>query len=140
MVKYHRRLSTIINSVIGAGLDIRQVKEPTPTATSIEDRPELQNHQRRPALLLLSATGLLKQSIHIFMLVLIVQAVLSWVNPYSPISGVLDSLSRPFLIFFRRRIPLIGNVDISPLIVLILLQFILAVPVAWIDSLLYGMF
>ena len=56
VVKYHRRLSTIINSVIGAGLDIRQVKEPTPTATSIEDRPELQNHQRRPALLLLSAT------------------------------------------------------------------------------------
>ncbi len=91
-------------------------------------------------ILLLSLMGLLKHSIHIFMLVLIVQAVLSWVNPYSPISGVLDSLSRPFLIFFRRRIPLIGNVDISPLIVLILLQFILAVPVAWIDSLLYGMF
>lgn len=91
-------------------------------------------------ILLLSLMGLLKHSVHIFMLVLIVQAVLSWVNPYSPISGVLDSLSRPFLIFFRRRIPLIGNVDISPLIVLILLQFILAVPVAWIDSLLYGMF
>ncbi|HQT26313.1 MAG TPA: YggT family protein, partial [Burkholderiales bacterium] len=86
-------------------------------------------------LLLLSAVGLLKHSIHIFMLILIIQAVLSWVNPYSQISEVLNSLSRPFLIFFRRRIPLIGNVDISPLIALILFQFILAVPVAWIDSL-----
>ncbi len=90
-------------------------------------------------LVLLSAIGLLKQSIHIFMLVLIVQAVLSWVNPYSPVSEVLNSLSRPFLIFFRRRIPLVGNVDLSPLIVLIIFQLILTVPVAWLDSMLYGL-
>lgn len=91
-------------------------------------------------ILLLAAVSLLKRSIHIFMLVLIIQAVLSWVNPYSPISEVLNSLSRPFLIFFRRRIPLIGNVDISPLIVLIIFQFVLTVPVAWISAVLYGMF
>lgn len=90
-------------------------------------------------LLLLAAVGLLKQSIHIFMLVLIIQAILSWVNPYSPISEALNSLSRPFLVFFRKRIPRIGNVDISPLIVLILFQFALTAPVAWIDSVLYGM-
>ncbi|MHB1301371.1 MAG: YggT family protein [Burkholderiales bacterium] len=90
-------------------------------------------------LLLLSATGLLKQSLHIFMLVLIIQAVLSWVNPYTPISGVLNSLARPFLIFFQRRLPPVGNVDLSPLFVLILFQLVLTIPVAWAESILYGM-
>lgn len=90
-------------------------------------------------LLLLSLVGILKQSLHIFMLVLIVQAVLSWVNPYTPLSDVLNSLSRPFLIFFRRRIPPVGNVDLSPLIVLIIFQLILTVPIAWLDSVLFGM-
>lgn len=56
VIKYHRRLSTIIDSVIAARLATRQVKEPTPSATSIGNRPELQNHCRRPALLRLSAT------------------------------------------------------------------------------------
>lgn len=90
-------------------------------------------------LFLLSATGLLKQSIHIFMLILIIQAVLSWVNPYSPVSGVLNSLSRPFLSFFQRRMPPVGNVDLSPLFVLVIFQLILTVPVAWIEAVLYGM-
>lgn len=90
-------------------------------------------------LLLLSATGLLKQSLHIFMLVLIIQAVLSWVNPYTPISGVLNSLSSPFLTFFRRRLPPVGNVDLSPLFVLILFQLVLTIPLAWVESILYGM-
>ncbi|MHB1099746.1 MAG: YggT family protein [Burkholderiales bacterium] len=90
-------------------------------------------------LLLLSATELLKQSIHIFMLVLIIQAVLSWVNPYTPISGVLNSLSKPFLNFFQRKLPPVGNVDLSPLFVLILFQLVLTIPVAWMESILYGM-
>jgi YggT family protein len=90
-------------------------------------------------LFLLSATGLLKQSIHIFMVALIIQAIMSWVNPYSPIASVLNSLSRPFLIFFQRRIPAVGNVDLSPLIVLFIFQLILTIPVAWMESILYGM-
>lgn len=90
-------------------------------------------------LFLLSATGLLKQSIHIFMVVLIIQAIMSWVNPYSPIASVLNSLSRPFLIFFQRRIPSVGNVDLSPLIVLFIFQLVLTIPVAWMESVLYGM-
>ncbi len=90
-------------------------------------------------LLLLSATGLLKQSIHIFMLALIIQAVLSWVNPYTPISGVLNCLSRPFLNLFRKKLPPVGNVDLSPLFVLILFQLALTIPLAWMESILYGM-
>ncbi len=90
-------------------------------------------------LCLLSTTGLLKQSMHIFMLVLIIQAVLSWVSPYTPIFQVLNSLSRPFLIFFQKRIPTVGNVDLSPFIVLIVFQLILTIPLTWIESILYGM-
>lgn len=90
-------------------------------------------------LILLAATGLVKQSLHIFMVVLIIQAILSWVNPYAPIFKVLNSLSRPFLVFFQRRIPMVGNVDLSPLIVLIGFQLVLEIPVAWMESFLYGM-
>ena len=90
-------------------------------------------------LFMLSATGLVKQSIHIFMFVLIVQAVLSWVNPYSPVSGVLNSLARPFLSFFQRRLPPVGNVDLSPFFALIIFQLLLTIPVAWLESVLYGM-
>lgn len=56
VIKYHRRLSTIVNAVIAAGLVLQQVTEPTPTAEALEARPDLDNHRRSPALLLLSAT------------------------------------------------------------------------------------
>ena len=56
VIKYHRRLSTILNAVIGAGLVLQQITEPTPTTESLEGCPRLEVHRRSPALLLLSAT------------------------------------------------------------------------------------
>ena len=40
---------------------------------------------------------------------------------------VLDSFTRPFLRGIRARIPPIGNVDLSPLFVLIIIQLLLFV-------------
>ena len=88
---------------------------------------------------LLAVTGLVRQSLHIFMLALILQAVLSWVNPYSPLAPALNSLTSPFLGFFRNRLPPAGNVDLSPLFAIVIIQLLLTVPLAWVDSLLYGM-
>jgi YggT family protein len=59
-----------------------------------------------------------------------VQAVLTWVNPYSPVMPLLNSLSRPFLRVFRRFVPPIGNVDLSPLFVVIACQLLLMLPIA----------
>lgn len=85
------------------------------------------------AILLLAAVKILKLSIYILMVAVIVQAILSWVNPYSPIGPLLNSLTQPFLRPLQRRVPMVANVDLSPLVLIILLQLILMVPVAWLE-------
>jgi YggT family protein len=86
------------------------------------------------AMLLLAAVRVVRLLIYIVIVVVIVQAVLSWVNPYSPISPVLNALSRPFLRPVQRRVPLIGGVDLSPLVVIVLCQLLLMVPVAYLSG------
>lgn len=81
----------------------------------------------------LALVELVKLSVWIFMVAVIVQAVLSWINPYSPIAPVLNSFTRPFLRAFQKWIPPIGNVDLSPLFVIIVLQLILMLPVRWLE-------
>jgi YggT family protein len=53
------------------------------------------------------------------------QAVLSWVNPDTPLAPVFDILTRPFLRPLRRYVPPVGSVDLTPLIVLVILQVLL---------------
>ena len=81
-------------------------------------------------LILLAVVNLLKRFLYILMVAVIAQAVLSWVNPRSPAMSVLVSLTRPFLRPFQRRIPPVGGVDLSPLLVLVLCQLLLLWPVA----------
>jgi len=81
-------------------------------------------------LILLAVVNLLKRFLYILMVAVIAQAVLSWVNPRSPAMSVLVSLTRPFLRPFQRRIPPVGGVDLSPLLVLVLCQLLLYWPVA----------
>ena len=85
------------------------------------------------AILVLPAIKILKMSIYILMVAVIVQAILSWVNPYSPIGPLLSSLTQPFLRPLQRRVPMVANVDLSPLVLIIALQLILMVPVAWLE-------
>ncbi|MBS0552650.1 MAG: YggT family protein, partial [Proteobacteria bacterium] len=48
-------------------------------------------------------------------------------SPHSPAAPVLDALAAPFLKPFRRVIPSIANVDLSPLVLLLVLQILLMV-------------
>jgi YggT family protein len=82
---------------------------------------------------LLSAIKIVKMSIYILMVAVIVQAILSWVNPYSPVMPLLNSLTAPFLRPLKKRVPTIANVDLSPLVLIIALQLVLMVPVAWLE-------
>jgi YggT family protein len=59
------------------------------------------------------------------MVALIVQAVMSWINPYTPLAPVFDAATRPFLRTLRRFVPPLGGVDITPLVLLVLLQIVL---------------
>lgn len=58
-----------------------------------------------------------------YTIAIIVYAILSWVtHGYSPIGALLDDLVAPVLRPVRRILPIIGGLDLSPLVVLILIQ------------------
>src|SRR6266487_3003092 len=61
----------------------------------------------------LAAIGLLQASLYLLIGVVLIHV---------PIAPVLDALTRPFYAIFRRFVPPIGNVDLSPLFVLVLAQ------------------
>ncbi|MGA0024459.1 MAG: YggT family protein [Burkholderiales bacterium] len=82
----------------------------------------------------LAALAVLKMLIYIVLVATLVQALLSWINPGSPVAPLLDAMTRPMLRVFRRRIPPVGNVDLSPLFVLVACQLLLMLPVAWLES------
>ncbi|MDE7173742.1 MAG: YggT family protein [Helicobacter sp.] len=69
--------------------------------------------------------------------VVIISALLTWVrpDPYNPIVQVLRNLTEPVYNFIRARIPTnIGGLDIAPIIVLIVLQFL----IVFLNNLLIG--
>lgn len=86
------------------------------------------------ALLFLAFVRLARLSIYIFIVVIIAQAVMSWVSPYHPAAPFFNALSDPLLKPVRRVIPPIGGVDISPVFILILLQLILMLPITWLEQ------
>lgn len=78
-------------------------------------------------LLLAVLADLLRTVVWIFMIALIIQAIMSWVgNSYgNPMGSLLDSLTAPLLDPIRKFVPLIGMVDLSPLVAILLLQVVL---------------
>jgi YggT family protein len=65
----------------------------------------------------------------------IVQAVLSWFAPDGPLAGFLNAMTFRFLAPIRRLVPpLGGTLDLSPLILIVLLQLVLMLPVAWVEG------
>jgi len=81
-----------------------------------------------------AAVAVIKLLIYIVLGATLLQALLSWINPGSPVAPMLDAMTRPFLRPFRRRIPPVGNVDLSPLFLLVVCQLLLMLPVAWLES------
>lgn len=69
--------------------------------------------------------SLLRLTVYLFIGALILQAVLSWINPYSPLAAPINQLTRPLLDPVRRILPTISGIDLSPLVVILLLQALL---------------
>ena len=67
----------------------------------------------------------LRISIYLLIGALVLQAVLSWVSPYSPLATPLAQITRPFTDPIRRIVPPIAGIDLSLLIVLLLAQTVL---------------
>ena len=79
------------------------------------------------SVLMLAAIWLVRWTVWLVIGLVIIQAILSWVNPYAPLAPAIQQLTQPFLAPIRRVIPLIGGVDLSPLVLIILLQVLLMV-------------
>ena len=57
--------------------------------------------------------------------VILLGVLLSWVNPSAPMAPFIFALADPLLRPLRRIIPLIGNIDLSPMVALILLNVLM---------------
>ncbi|VAW64203.1 Cell division integral membrane protein, YggT and half-length relatives [hydrothermal vent metagenome] len=64
--------------------------------------------------------------VSIFLYSIIIQAILSWVNPdpYNPIVSLLNSITHPVLKHFRALVPPISGFDISSIFAIIALMFV----------------
>lgn len=89
------------------------------------------------AVLLLGVLWLIRWSLYAVIGLVIVQVVLSWVNPYAPLAPAVRQLTDPLLNPLRRVVPLIGHVDLSALVLIVLVQILLMLldPVAWLGFL-----
>lgn len=79
-----------------------------------------------PSLLGLALLGVINISLTIFLYAVLLQAVLSWLNPHTLLAPLLHSLTDPILSRMRKFIRPIGHVDISPLVFVIGAQLVLA--------------
>ncbi|MFZ4625699.1 MAG: YggT family protein [Rhodoferax sp.] len=71
---------------------------------------------------ILAGFGLLRMAISGLTGAVIVYAVLSWISTESPMADVIERLVAPPLTPIRRVLPLVGGIDLSPLVLLVLLQ------------------
>jgi YggT family protein len=76
---------------------------------------------------LLATAYILDKVIYAYMVIIIIRALLSWVNPdpYNPIVRFLYSITEPVLNWVRRALPFsTGGIDFSPMIVILALMFL----------------
>lgn len=83
-----------------------------------------------PAFLLLALAAALRLALYLLIGFVLLQAVLSWVNPFSPHAPLVYALARPILKPFQKLVPPIGGVDLTPMVALIVVQLLLIAPVS----------
>jgi YggT family protein len=77
--------------------------------------------------LLLAPITLLQWALNLVFWLTIIYVLLSWLNPHAPMAPAISMLVRPFLAPFQRIIPPVGGFDLSPLILLVVVQILLLV-------------
>jgi YggT family protein len=70
---------------------------------------------------LLAIPEMISLIINIFLFGILIQVIISWINPgtYNPAIGLIHSLTEPLLGPVRRRMPELGGLDLSPMVVMI---------------------
>jgi YggT family protein len=72
----------------------------------------------------MSFLGIFRTGLDVFFYAILLQVILSWVNPHTPIANALNSLTRPILDPIQRFLPMAGGIDFSPIVALIFIQMI----------------
>ncbi len=68
----------------------------------------------------------LDMALTLYMWLIIIRALLSWVNPdpYNPIVRFLYGVTEPVLSRIRRFVPPLGGIDLSPLVAILAIVFL----------------
>ncbi len=77
------------------------------------------------AVVVLAFVWLARWTLWLIMGTVILQVILSWVNPHAPIAPMLHILTQPLLDPIQRRLPRLGGLDLSPLVIVLLAQVLL---------------
>jgi YggT family protein len=88
----------------------------------------------------MSFLGVLRTTLDVFFYAIMLQVILSWVNPHTPIAGALDSLTRPILAPIQRFLPMASGIDFSPIVALIFLQMLNVSVIKTLESQLLSLF
>jgi len=74
-------------------------------------------------LLVFCIADLIALVLTVFLVAVIIQVILSWINPgqYNPVIGLVHKLSDPILKPIRKLVPALGGLDLSPLFATLLL-------------------
>lgn len=79
------------------------------------------------AIAAVAAVDLVRYSLYILVFAVILHVAITWINPDAPAEPLLAMVTRPFLRPLRRYVPPVANVDLSPM-VLILILYVLLIP------------
>jgi len=73
-----------------------------------------------------SITTLVLVLIQVLSAAIFLRAIVSWfaLDPRNPLIQVLDQITEPILSPLRRVVPRVGMIDITPLVAIIILQFL----------------
>ena len=80
-----------------------------------------------PGLLGAALVTVARWALNLIVWLTLIQAVLSWINPLSPIMPVLRTLTAPLLEPIKRIMPNLGGLDLSALVLLVLAQIAMMV-------------
>jgi YggT family protein len=75
-------------------------------------------------LLIYSIADLVSLFLSIFLIAILIQVILSWINPgiYNPVIGLVNTLATPALRPIQKLIPPVGGIDLSPLFAMLMIM------------------
>ena len=82
----------------------------------------------------IATTELLVMGLTMLIAAMIIQAILSWVNPHAPVMGFLLSFTAPLLAPFRRIIPSVSGIDFSPMAAIFVCYLLISLLKNWHSS------